>query len=174
MVLHMTKELTQILLINTGGTFNKRYNPITGDLNVLQNNEVIEDILKHHYNLNYTIHGMIFKDSLDITQQDRIDLLDFIQKQENKKIIIIHGTDTIDQTATFLAKQNLDKTIILTAAMIPYSIEQIEATANLSLALGAIQFIDINNIFIAISGIIKDYTLVQKDKSIGVFKYKNK
>ena len=84
-------------------------------------------------------------------------------------IIIIHGTDTIDITASFLANYKLDKSIILTGSMVPYSIDSIEASANLASAYGYLQAINKNGIYISMNGIIGDFRTVIKDINKGVF-----
>ena len=96
------KNNKNILLINTGGTFNKQYNELNGSLIIKKNNDVIKDILNKSKIDNIEVKGIIYKDSLDITNEDRRLLVKFINQCKYKKILIIHGTDTMDQTALFL------------------------------------------------------------------------
>jgi L-asparaginase len=159
-----------ILIINTGGTFNKIYNEIKGKLIVPKNNIAIENILKLSKISNYHIKGMIYKDSLEITSEDRDKLVSYIQQSKYKKIIIVHGTDTIDQTAKYIAKRVLDKKIVLTAAMKPFSIDPIEATSNFMLAYGFLSSLEVkNNIYISMHGNIKKYTKIKKNYKKGIF-----
>jgi L-asparaginase len=162
----MTKK---ILIINTGGTFNKIYNEIKGTLNIPQNNKTIKQIFKKSKINNVKIVGLLYKDSLNLTQEDRSVLVNYIKKSNYSKIIIIHGTDTIDKTALFLEKHIKNKTIILTGAMKPFEIEPIEATSNLFCAWGFLTNCNKKNIYISMHGLIKKHHKIQKNKQLGIF-----
>jgi len=165
--------MDKILIVNTGGTFNKIYNPIKGTLDIDREANSIKSILSAIKVEKYKLINIIGKDSLDITKQDRMQLLDTIVQYNYKKIIIIHGTDTIDKTAKFLDKYIKNKQIILTGAMVPFSIDPIEATSNFSLALGYIQSNKKNGIYIAMHSFVKLYKDIYKNRKLGVFKLKN-
>jgi L-asparaginase len=160
--------MKKILIINTGGTFNKVYNPLTGELDIDTNAEALNSIAKH-WLTDFTLINIIGKDSLDIDDNDREELRKTIKKSNEKSIIIIHGTDTIDKTAKYLDTANLKREIILTGAMVPYSIDPIEATANFTSAYGYLNAIDKDGIYIAMNGVIKDYKRVIKNKEKGYF-----
>jgi L-asparaginase len=160
--------MKKILIINTGGTFNKVYNPLTGELDIDTNGEALNSIAKH-WLTDFTLINIIGKDSLDIDDNDREELRKTIKKSNEKSIIIIHGTDTIDKTAKYLDTANLKREIILTGAMVPYSIDPIEATANFTSAYGYLNAIDKDGIYIAMNGVIKDYKRVIKNKEKGYF-----
>ena len=159
--------MKEILIINTGGTFNKVYNSLTGNLDIDVEGEALKDIAKH-WLTNYNIINMIGKDSLDMTNDDRAKIQKSIEKSHIKNIIIVHGTDTIDQTASYLSIIK-NRSIILTGAMMPYAIKPIEATANFCSAYGFLQGIEKDGIFIAMNGITKDYKRVRKNKEKGYF-----
>ena len=160
-----------ITIFNTGGTFNKAYDELLGRLVVLNDNKIIKTILKNSFKSNPTpaIKGLIYKDSLDINKQDRKLLLKKIQKCKSKKIIIIHGTDTMNKTAKFLNKYIDNKVIIFVGAMKPFSIEPIEATANLMSAYGFLQTKNKTGVYISMNGLIEKYNKIKKNKTIGVF-----
>ena len=159
--------MQNILIISTGGTFNKVYNKITGNLDIDKESSSIGVISKKWMsNLNYI--NIIGKDSLDFTNEDRELLLETIKNSTCDKIVIIHGTDTIDLSSKYIAKHINNKSILFTGSMVPFSIENIEATANLSFALGAIQFIE-NGVYIAINGKIASFDKIKKDRSKGEF-----
>ena len=158
-----------ILILNTGGTFNKNYDEIKGELIVPNNNLAVESILKHSKITDCTVDGLIYKDSLEINKFDRHLLKEYINMSDYEKIIIIHGTDTMDKTAKFLSKHIKNKTIILTGSMVPYTINPIESTANLLLALGFISTNNKNNIFISMHGYVKKYNKILKNRNLGVF-----
>ncbi|MDD3324688.1 MAG: asparaginase domain-containing protein [Sulfurospirillaceae bacterium] len=164
--------MNKILIINTGGTFNKIYNPIKGELQVPVDAKVLENILCYFYGVTYEIKNILHKDSLEMTEEDRKAIVEEINKNNCNKILIVHGTDTIDKTAEFLDKQIKTKIIVLTGAMVPFSIDAIEATANFSLALTSLMLGDKNGIFIAIHGLIAPYQKIYKNRIKGRFELK--
>ena len=88
-----------ITIINTGGTFNKKYNMLNGKLDVPKDHVSLNKIISWCHNVNFELFNIISKDSLDIDTDDRKLLITTINNLKNDKIIIIHGTDTIDITA---------------------------------------------------------------------------
>ncbi len=160
--------MKKILIINTGGTFNKVYNPLNGNLEIEPKGKAIKSIANAWLS-KLKILNIIAKDSLDMTRKDRETILKEIQKAKVNNIIVVHGTDTMDKTAKYLDEANLNKKIILTGAMVPYSINPIEATANLSSAYGYLQNVKEKGVFIAMNGAIKDYKKVVKNKEKGYF-----
>jgi len=160
--------MKKILIINTGGTFNKVYNPLTGNLDIEPKGKAIRSIAKA-WLTKFKIKNIIGKDSLEMTNEDRKDIIKTIQESDRKNIIIVHGTDTMNITASYLEKANLKKKIILTGAMVPYAIDSIEATANLCSAYGFLENVDKNGVYISMNGIIQDYKRAIKNKEKGYF-----
>ncbi len=161
-------KMKKILIINTGGTFNKVYNPLTGTLDIEQTGKAINSIAKH-WLTNFRLINIIGKDSLEMNDKDREHIIDVINRHKEEAIIIVHGTDTMDKTAEYLNQAQLKKKIVLTGAMVPYSIEPIEATANLASAYGYINALNNVGIYIAMNGVVKDYKRVIKNKEKGYF-----
>jgi len=158
-----------IEIINTGGTFNKRYNPISGELEVPFDFFALEEILKKSlFQKDIKITQIISKDSLEFTKKDRKLLLKTIQNSKSNKIIVIHGTDTMKKSAEFVDKFVKNKTIIFTGAMKPYEIEKIEAISNLMSAYGFIQNSK-NGVYISMHGIIKEWSKIEKNYKKGIF-----
>jgi len=160
--------MKKILVINTGGTFNKVYNPLTGDLEIDKKGKAVKELKKLWLN-SFKIINIIGKDSLDMTEQDRAKILKVIKSSSEKRVIIIHGTDTMDKTAEYLSKGNLNQKIVLTGAMVPYSINPIEATANFASAYGYILGIDKKGVNISMNGRIENHKRVIKNKEKGYF-----
>ena len=161
--------MKNILIVNTGGTFNKRYNPLKGELEVPKDSIALENILKYFYNLKYEIKNIIHKDSLDMLDCDREILVDTIKNSKQDKILIIHGTDTMDKTAEFLEKNITAKTLLITGAMVPFSIDSVEANANFSMALGYLLNANKKGVFIAMHGLVDEHKNIFKNREIGVF-----
>ena len=158
-----------MLILNTGGTFNKRYNPLTGELFVPTDNRALEEILQSLV-IEIGIQGILYKDSLEMDEADRSLLADTIAKSDEKVIIVVHGTDTMDLSAEAVAKLAYQKTVVFTGAMIPFSVSPIEATANLAMAIGfAIR--SCSGVYIVMQGICGQYNYVRKNRECGKFEY---
>jgi len=160
--------MTKVLIINTGGTFNKVYNPINGLLEVDPQGDALRSITAK-WCCEIEIMNIIAKDSLEISNQDRLELLATISQSDFEHIIIVHGTDTMDVTAEYLDDSDLEKCIILTGAMVPYSIDPVEATANLCSAYGYMNAMHNDGIYIAMNGVIDYFDKVKKDRIKGKF-----
>ena len=158
----------KILIINTGGTFNKYYDPKTGELVVDQTSNVLEEIASK-WLCDFEIMNIIGKDSRDMNSQDRLELLATIIESEYTHIVVIHGTDTMELSAEYLADAEEEKSVVLTGAMVPYSIDPVEATANLASALGYLQSCETDGIYIAMNGFVGDYRKIRKDRKQAKF-----
>jgi len=158
-----------MLIINTGGTFNKRYDPIKGELFVPNDNQAVESILKSLV-IDISLQGVIYKDSLEMDDQDRTLLGETIAASDAQTVIVIHGTDTMDLSAEYINTLALDKTVVFTGAMVPFSIDPIEATANLSMAIGYARNAQ-RCVYIVMQGVMNSFKQVKKNKSAGKFEY---
>ncbi|WP_263831997.1 asparaginase [Sulfurospirillum oryzae] len=161
--------MEKILILNTGGTFNKRYNPLKGELEVPNDGIALEAILRYCNNTSYELLNIIHKDSLDMDENDRELIVKTIQDSSCHKVLIIHGTDTMDVTATFLALHVKDKIITLTGAMVPFSIDTVEATSNFMLALGDLMCREKNGVNLAMHGAIAGHGSIYKNRQKGIF-----
>ena len=160
--------MKKILIISTGGTFNKVYDPIKGEFSIDEASHALEQIASK-WLCEFNIINLIGKDSLDMTNHDRLELLATISHSEYHYILIIHGTDTMDITAEYLADADLEKQIVFTGAMVPYSVDPVEATANLCSAYGYMNSLEKEGIFIAMNGVMGPYEKVKKDRTKGRF-----
>jgi L-asparaginase len=158
-----------LIVISTGGTFNKIYNPISGELDVDQASNAIKDIAQK-WLCEFKLINIIGKDSLKMSDEDRKILVQTIQNQKAKKILIIHGTDTIDQSAKVVSAKIRDKIIVFVGAMVPFAIDEVEATANFALGVGFLQGEPKDGVYIAMHSIVKSWDKIIKDKEAGVFK----
>lgn len=164
----------KITVLNTGGTFNKRYNPIIGLLEVPTDSVSLDKIIKACFNVEFEVKNIVSKDSLDFTHEDRQTILENIQNSINDKIIIIHGTDTVDLTAKFIDGKIKNKKIIFTGAMVPMSIDEVEATMNFSQAIGFLNAPIQEGIYLSMHGIVTKYSELIKNKNLGQFLIKTK
>lgn len=157
-----------MLILNCGGTFNKRYNPLNGELEVPFDNYAIEKILTT-YSTSLNIAGAIYKDSLEMDVNDRKAIADIIRESDEETFIVVHGTDTMNLTAEFLDEVIKDKKIILTGAMKPFEIDNIEASLNLGMSLGFLQSLNEFGVYICMSGLILPWNNISKNIKFGKF-----
>lgn len=157
-----------MLILNSGGTFNKRYNELSGDMEVPYDNDAIDEIMasiKH----SFMLAGVVYKDSLEMTTEDRKMLASIIGASEEAEFVIVHGTDTIDVTAEFLDAIFDDRVIVLTGAMKPYSVEKSEASFNLGMAIGFAQAQEMAGVYICMNGYIAPWEKIKKNRDLGKF-----
>lgn len=167
--------MEKLTVINTGGTFSKVYNPTKGELEISENLvDIIKEINNITYldrNIDFDVYAIIGKDSIYMTDEDRGDLANFINKMEARRIVIVHGTDTIDTTATFLETfVDENKTIVLTGSMVPYSIDPREAVSNYTQAIKDSLTLE-PGVYISLHGVTGSVRKVYKDRSL--LKYKD-
>ncbi len=160
--------MKNIIIINTGGTFNKVYNPISGN-NEIQN-YIVKSILKK-WNANYEVFDIIQKDSLDINDEDRKKLLDLINSHPDNRIVVIHGTDTMTRTAKFIHENTILRSIVFTGSMTPYSMENTEAAANLAASIGFLRNHPVG-VFISMGDIVGICWQIEKNLKKGCFQFK--
>ncbi len=159
----------QIIVFVTGGTFDKEYNMINGEL-FFQNTHLHEMFKVGRCNLSMTIRTIMMIDSLEMTDEDRKLIVHNCKKAKKNKIIITHGTDTIVETAAVLAAENIeDKTIVLTGAMIPYAFgSSSDGFFNLGSSLAFVQTLP-SGVYVAMNGRYFNWNNVRKNKQTGFF-----
>ena len=155
-------------ILNTGGTFNKRYNPLSGHIEVPYDNNALINMMKNFINPIETA-GVLYKDSLEFTIDDRKMLANIIHADEEKVFVIIHGTDTMELTAEFLDAIFEDRVIILTGAMSPFEIDPIEASVNFGLAAGYAKACEKNGVYLCMNGEVQPFGKLVKNRSAGKF-----
>ena len=160
--------MKKILILNTGGTFNKIYNPTNGLLEIDNSSPALKDI-SSKWLCDFEIKNILGKDSLEMTEKDRLELLNTIKQSEHTHIIVIHGTDTMHLSTACLADAKLEKIVVFTGAMVPYSIDPVEATANLASAYGYVQALEKDGVYIAMNAVLSSYDKVKKDRKQGKF-----
>ena len=156
-----------IRIFITGGTFDKEYDEITGKL-YFKDTHMSEMLKLGRSKLDVNIRTLMMIDSLEMSNEDRQLVLENCRKVDENQIIITHGTDTMTDTGKVLASANLEKTIVLTGAMIPYKFGSSDGVFNLGSALGFVQSLP-NGVYVAMNGRYFDYDKVQKNKETGVF-----
>ncbi len=156
-----------IRLFVTGGTFDKEYNESNGQLFFKDTH--LRDMLNLGRNLvDIEVRTLMMIDSLEMDDEDRHLILNQCRKCERSRIIITHGTDTMEDTAALLGKNITDKTIILTGAMIPYAFGSSDGLFNLGSAMAFVQSLP-QGVYIAMNGRIFPWNNVRKNRDAGIF-----
>lgn len=156
-----------IQIFVTGGTFDKEYNELNGAL-FFKDTHLPEMLEKGRSRLSLSIDTLLMKDSLEFDDTDR-ELISFAcSAAAADRILITHGTDTMVQTAQYLAAQNLPKTIVLTGAMIPYKFGSSDGMFNLGSALAFLQILE-PGVYISMNGKIFATNNVRKNLEKGEF-----
>ena len=159
-----------VRIIATGGTFDKEYNELTGELFFTKTH--INDVLNlGRCKLQVKITPLMLKDSLFMTDDDRKEILAACNKVKEGHIVITHGTDTMEVTARYLGRHIENKTIVLTGAMIPYKFGSSDGIFNLASALSFAQALP-SGVYVAMNGKLFSCENVTKNKKRGVFEYK--
>jgi L-asparaginase len=152
----------------TGGTIDKQYNPLNGELIFAQSS--LEDMLKQaRSSVVIDLELLMLKDSLEMTDEDRDRLSKACNTSVEPKILITHGTDTMVESAYAIARTLApNKTVVLLGAMVPYQYKQSDALFNLGCAVSAVQILS-PGVYITMNGQVFDYREVVKNRTIGQF-----
>jgi len=151
----------------TGGTFDKEYNELTGEL-FFKETHLPEMLLRSRSTLDVTVRTLMMIDSLHMTDEDRELIAHQCRSAQEEKIIITHGTDTMSVTARVLAEKVPGKTIVLTGAMIPYKFGSSDGFFNLGSALAFVQTLA-PGVYVAMNGRFFNWDNVRKNKLTGQF-----
>lgn len=156
-----------IRIVVTGGTFDKEYDEIEGELTFKQTH--LPDILRRmRVTIPVTVETNQLIDSLYMTGEDRQRVLAACRDAPETQIVVTHGTDTMIETAQLLAAAGLAKTIVLTGAMIPYSVIGSDSVFNLGSSMSAVQLLP-HGVYVAMNGRVFEWDKVRKDRTRGVF-----
>ncbi|WP_029407570.1 asparaginase domain-containing protein [Thiomicrorhabdus sp. Milos-T2] len=161
-------DLTIELLI-TGGTLDKDYHAIRGEL-VFSETHLSELLSEANTTLDIQSQVLMLKDSLEMTDTDREIIYQACLTSHHSHIVITHGTDTMCQTAEYLLNRPglLNKTIVLTGAMRPFKLGNSDASFNIASALMAVQLAK-PSVYIAMNGQLFTAQQVQKNRALGLF-----
>ena len=158
-----------IIFIQTGGTIDKDYPHNTRGWAFKFGEPAVKRILqKLNPSFKYKVITAFQKDSLEITPEDRQKLVDLIKKQECKKFIITHGTDTMIETANYLDQNIKDKLVVLTGAIRPEQFSNSDAPVNIGSAMAAANLLE-KGVYISMFGIVKPFDKIKRNPETGKF-----
>jgi L-asparaginase len=163
-----------VRLLITGGTFDKEYNEITGAL-YFKDTHVQEMLRLGRSKLETETQVLMMIDSLEMTDPDRKIILEHCETAKEERLVITHGTDTMELTAQRLGKAASNpqspihsKTIVLTGAMVPYKFGSSDGLFNLGSALAFAQTLPAG-VYIAMNGRYFSWSNVTKNRNTGEF-----
>jgi len=156
-----------IHILTTGGTI-EGLDYVDGQ-GIAQSNISIQGFLdKANIGFDYTIESVFKKDSRAITDDDREQLVCKIKESTATKILITHGTFTMEDTAKYIGRLNLKKTIVLVGSFILGSSENTDAPFNLGYAISSLQLLK-SDVYIAMNGQIFLWNNVSKNLETNKF-----
>jgi L-asparaginase len=156
-----------IRILVTGGTFDKEYNELSGEL-FFKETHVPEMLRLGRSHVHVEVETLLMIDSLQMTATDRQRILDRCKAAAESRIVITHGTDTMEQTAAVLGEGVRDKTIVLTGAMVPYTFGSSDGMFNLGTALAFVQTLQ-SGVYVAMNGRCFAWNHVHKNRELGIF-----
>jgi L-asparaginase len=154
-------------ILATGGTFDKRYDPIAGTLGFGRTQ--LDEILRiARIEGAAVVEEVLQVDSLDMTDAHRRQVLDACVASPEARIVVVHGTDTMVETARVLGEAGLPKTIVLTGAMVPFAVAGSDALFNLGFAAGCARALP-HGVHVAMNAQLFAWNAVRKNRALGVF-----
>ncbi len=161
------KEEGTIRILITGGTIDKEYDPLTGELTFSKSH--LSNILSQvRCKARFVLEEVMLKDSLQLRTKDREEILKRCVDCQENEIIVTHGTDTMVETSRVLGNYVKSKTVVLVGAMIPYAFGASDALFNLGCAFIAVQALH-QGVYITMNGKIFSWDNVKKNKESGEF-----
>ena len=159
----------KVRLLITGGTIDKVYNQSNGELE-FDKTHFPEMVKRSRVEVDLTLEEIMLLDSLDMVDKERDLIVDSCRRCEVDFILITHGTDTMCDTARLIGESDIDKTIVLFGAMVPYAVSNSDALFNFGCALGSLQLLE-SGVYVAMNGRVLPWDDVEKNRALGVFQY---
>ena len=156
-----------IRILVTGGTFDKEYNERTGQL-YFKETHLAQMLERGRSRVPVTIDTLMMIDSLEMTDGDRARIVRRCAEAPEDRIVITHGTDTMTDTAAAIARNVIDKTVVLTGAMIPWAFGSSDGLFNLGSALSFVQVLPAG-VYLAMNGKCFPWDRCRKNRERGEF-----
>ncbi len=155
-----------IHVFTTGGTIDKIYHDANSEFAV--GDSLLPELLDEaRVTLPWRVTGLLRKDSLELTDEDRQLIWEAVAACPEEQVIITHGTDTMAQTAAVLAGIP-GKTIVLFGAMQPARMRRSDAVFNLGFAVAAVGLLP-PGVYVAMNGEVFEAGRVRKNLKAGRF-----
>jgi L-asparaginase len=164
--------MTTIRILVTGGTFDKAYDEIRGELS-FGDTHLPELLRQGRCALDVEVRTLMMIDSLQMTDSDRELVAHNVATCPERRVVVTHGTDTMVDTARVLARSVHGKTIVLTGAMIPFAFGSSDGLFNLGSALSFVQVLP-PGVYVAMNGRYFPWDRVRKNRETGKFEALNR
>ena len=152
----------RITFVQTGGTIDKDYPRSRGGYAFEIGEPAAARLMQRwQATVDFCSQTAFRKDSSEVTDEDRAALAALIADDPNEHIVVTHGTDTLLQTAAFIAGRVADKRVVLTGAMRPERFSDSDAALNLGCAVGALQFAE-PGVYVAMHGVVDRYDQIRR------------
>ena len=165
-------ERRVIYVLTTGGTMEKVYSEQTGSVANVESKIDRYLRLLRLSDCEVNVVPLLNKDSLEMTDQDRVLILGIVRAvlKENAPIVITHGTDTMVETGLHLQRAlgEVHMPIVLTGAMTPLGFEGSDGLQNLTESLLAVQLLR-PGVYVVIHNRVYPVHRVRKDHALGRF-----
>lgn len=160
--------MNKLVFIRTGGTIDKDYPHQKGgwafEIGAPACSRVLEQL---NPSFDYAVVDLLQKDSLKLNDNDRTLIIEEIAKHGTAGVIVTHGTDTLMDTAAFIAKHHLPNTIVLTGAMRPELFRNTDAHINIGMSI-ATAHLQPPGVYICMHGIVGLWSNVRRNAK-GIF-----
>ena len=164
----MASKKGKIQVFVTGGTFDKEYDFITGEL-YFKDTHLSKMFEAGRSTLDLDVKTLMMVDSLEMTDADREIIVHNCKNCKSDHVLLTHGTDRMVATAEILAQHTIPKTIVLTGAMIPIAFgTSSDGYFNLGSALAFAQILP-SGVYIAMNGRYFNWNEVVKNRDTGYF-----
>jgi L-asparaginase len=157
----------RLRILVTGGTFDKDYHELEGRL-FFRESHVPEMLRLGRCWLSVAVEELMLVDSLDMDDSHRERILSACRAAPEERIVITHGTDTMERTARTVGSAGLAKTVVLTGAMVPYTFGSSDGLFNLGSALAFAQALPPGT-YVAMNGRCFAWDNVRKNRTSGAF-----
>ncbi|MGA7965756.1 MAG: asparaginase domain-containing protein [Gammaproteobacteria bacterium] len=159
---------TGVTVITTGGTIDKVYFDALSHYEV--GTPVVTGMLTEAgVDVPYTVHSLMQKDSLELTNEDRQTIRQAVEKAPTTTVLVTHGTDTMVDTAKALSGIS-GKTVVLTGALKPARFRDTDAQFNVAAAFVAVQILPAG-VWIVMNGRVFDPEHVRKNRDANRFEW---
>ena len=143
-----------VRVVTTGGTIDKIYFDAMSEYEV-GDSQIDRLLVEANVTFRWMVTPLLRKDSVDLTDADRALVIETVQRCDERRVLVTHGTDTMATTARAL--------VVLTGSMQPARLRESDAVFNVGFALGVLQTSP-PGVYVAMNGRVFDPAHVRKNR----------
>lgn len=154
-------------IFTTGGTIDKVYFDAKSEYTVgdPQIAAILDDA---NVTVDYAAETLFRKDSLDLTDEDRAEIVRRVREEPCDRILVTHGTDTMAATARAIEEEGSGKTVVLVGSLAPARFKESDAVFNIGFAVAAAQTLP-PGVYVAMNGRVFPANEVRKNREANRF-----